>query len=245
MPIIIQSPAPISPVTTALDIIKRAMRLIGVLSKGDTPDDQEAIDGLTALNALMSSLSNNTLLISALTEDSHPLVSGTATYSIGPSGSIETVRPMKVDDSSYILQGGLSYPLTDIGKDYNSIPDKSASGDIPEFYWYEATYPNAQITFYPIPGAGCTLKLWSWKQLQNFPTLTTQVSLPPGWEDCLAFNLAVKIAPEYQTGVSPDVSKEAILSKKRIKRTNTVVPRLALPAAVVGKLYKSHIESDT
>lgn len=231
--------------STAIAIIRRSMRLLGVIGSGENVSAEEAQDGLEALNALMGSLSNNTLLISALTEDSHALTSGVDEYTIGPTGDIATVRPIKIDDSTYIDFGGLSYPLRNIGEDYNGIPDKSASGDIPEYYWYRATYPDASIIFYPIPGNGCTLHLWSWKQLQSFPTLTTQAVLPPGWEDLLAFNLAMRLAPEFEVEPTSEVRRQAQLTKKRIKRTNVVAPTLALPNAVLPRPIRANVFTDT
>lgn len=232
--------------TTALDMIKRSMRLIGAIGIGETPDDQESQDGLTALNALVDSISNNQMLINAMTLNSFALTSGDAIYTVGATGDIATTRPMRVDDSSYIEKGGLTYQMKQIdGDQYNAIGDKSAQGDTPEFFWYRGDYPNGTLTFYPVPGSGCTLKLWSWKALATFPTLTTAVSLPPGYEDLLVFNLAVSIAPEYHMDVPREVSRQAMLTKKRVKRTNTVVPTMSLPTAVLPRYYPTQIESNT
>jgi hypothetical protein len=232
--------------TTALDMLKRSMRLIGVIGIGETPEAEEAEDGLAALNGLVNSISNNRLLINALALDSFALTSGDAIYTVGPAGDIATTRPMRVDDSSYIEKGGLTYNLKQIdGDEYNGIGDKGAQGDTPEYFWYRGDYPAGTLTFYPVPGTGCTLKLWSWKALATFPTLTTQASLPPGYEDMLVFNLAVVLAPEYQTEVPREVSRQAMLTKKRVKRTNTVAPTMSLPAAVTSMRYPARIESDT
>lgn len=232
--------------TTALDMIKRSLRLIGAIGIGETPEAEEAEDGLTTLNALVDSISNNRLLINAMTLDSFALTSGDAIYTVGATGDIATTRPMRVDESSYIEKGGLTYTMTEIdASQYNAIGDKNAQGDTPEFFWYRGDYPNGTLTFYPVPGSGCTLKLWSWKALATFPTLTTAVSLPPGYEDMLVFNLAVNLAPEYQTEVPREVSRQAMLTKKRVKRTNTIAPTMSLPTAVLPLYYPARIESDS
>jgi len=232
--------------TTALDIIKRSLRLATVLGSGETLSAEDSQDGLTALNSMVESISNGRLLIHTLTLDSFALTSGDGEYSIGATGDIASTRPINVDESSYILKGTISYPLRLIdASDYNAIGDKAADGDIPEYLWYRASYPNATLTFYPVPGAGCTLKLWSWKALSTFADLTTTVSLPPGYEEMLAFNLAANIGPEYGVDVPMWVIKQASVTKKRIKRTNTVVPTSSLPIDVLGPYRTGHIESDT
>lgn len=213
---------------TALDMIKRAMRLIGVLSKGETPDDQDAADGLVSLNAMLGSWSNERLMIHVLTLDDVSLTPGKQVYTIGPGGEIDTVRPTSIDPSTYVLWNGVSYPVQVLNlQQYNGLALKGLEANIPEAIWYSPSYPLGQLTLYSVPTEAMTLKLWSSKPFTSFATLTTQVTLPPGYEEALAFNLAVRIAPEYETQPSAEVSRTAVTSKKLLKRTNLEVPQLS------------------
>ena len=49
--------------TTASDIIKKAMQKVGVLTKSESPSSDESADGLDSLNDLLSSWSNESMFI--------------------------------------------------------------------------------------------------------------------------------------------------------------------------------------
>lgn len=212
---------------TAITIIKRAMRLAGVLPEGETPSAQQSADGLEALNAMLGGWANERLMIHVLSLDQFALTSGQAAYTIGPGGDIDTVRPTLINPSSYVQLGTVSYPLELLtSQTYNAISVKALQATIPLGLWYLQTYPLGQLTFYGIPGPGLTLYLWSSKPFTSFASPTQSVDLPPGYEEALAYNLAVEIAPEYLVEVTPTVKQKATMSKKLLKRTNLEVPML-------------------
>ena len=220
--------------STALDSIKRAMRLLGVLSVGETPSAQESSDGLEALNAMLESFSNDKQVIYAPTLDSIAWAPGTPTYTVGPTGTVISGRPITLLSSCYFIWGDVSYPLVPTTIDeYNTIPLKVLNNTIPQFIWCNPTFPDSTITLYPTPSAAITLKLWSNKILQSFPTLTTDIALPPGYKDFIDYNLAERLAPEYQVPVPGDVAKQAMLTRKTIARTNFVSQKMEYPAATV------------
>lgn len=214
--------------TTALDLIKRAHRLIGVYSIGETPSADECADSLMALNAMVDSWANEKLMIPVATLDSITLTPSQASYTIGPTGTVVSGRPISVDGSSYLEWLGVSYPLSVLTlQEYNAIRLKSLNTTLPCALWYKPDYPNGTLTLFPVPTVPMTLKLWSWKPLSSF-TLTGDISLPPGYEKALAYNLAVELAPENEVQVPMAVARQAATSKKLIKRTNLEVPQLAL-----------------
>jgi len=201
--------------TTALGIIKSAMRKNGALTKGDTPDSDEAADGLEMLNDLLASLSNDSLIVYARTVEGFSLVAGTASYTIGASATFNTTRPIKIV-SAYVRSGTIDYPLEIISDEqYAAITLKSTSGT-PEYLNYTNAFPQATINLYPKPAAADTLYLVTEKELSSF-TLAQTVSLPPGWKRMLTYNLAVEMAPEYGQQVSPEVFELAKESKAAIK----------------------------
>jgi hypothetical protein len=219
---------------TALDLIKRAHRLIGVYSIGEAPSADECSTSLEALNAMLDSWANESLMIYAATLDSITLTPGQGLYTVGPTGSTVTVRPISVDESSYIEWNGISYPLDVVTlQEYNAICLKSLQTTMPYVLWYQPAMPDGQVTLYPAPSASMTLKLWSWKALGSVG-LTDTFTLPPGYKKAIAYNLAAEIAPEYEVGISPAVAKGAVMSKKLLKRTNLQVPTLGFDSSVIG-----------
>lgn len=219
---------------TALDLIKRAFRLLGVYSIGEEPSAEESQDALVTFNALMDSISNGGMVYEK-TLDSIALTAATASYTVGPSGATVTTRPVRVLGESYILFNGVSYPLDLLSlQEYNDIGVKTSQG-IPIGVWVQAAMPNITLTFWPVPDQAMTLKLWSDKQIVGTLALTTTLSLPPGYAD-LAYLLAVELAPEYEVAVPDPVAKGAARCRRILKRTNLQVPKLTLD---VPGLYQS------
>lgn len=201
--------------------------MLGVLSKGESLDPPDAQDGLTALNALMGTLTN-TPMVFAPTLDTIPLSAGVSSITVGPSGTTITGRPLKVLDESYIDNGTTTYPLrvyTD--QQYSDILVKTTTGT-PEGVWPLMNMPDVQLTFWPVPIGGLTLKLWSIKALSTFPGLTTAVRLPEGYEDLLALELAEALAPEYQVDVPAPVMDRLKRARRNIQTTNLRVPMLQI-----------------
>lgn len=213
------------PSTTALDIIKRALRLLGVYAKGEEPSPEESADGLAALNALMGSLSN-TPLVYAKTLDAISLEAGVTSITVGPTGSTVTERPMRVLEDSYIQSGSVSYPLDVFtAQQYGDVAVKGEQG-IPVAVWPLMGMPDVTLTFWPVPTSGLDLYLWSTKALATFPALTTEVSLPEGYEDLLSHELGDALGPEYQTALPAAAARRLARLRRNLKRTNLQVPQI-------------------
>lgn len=202
--------------TTALGIIKSAMRKSGVLTKTEDPSADESADSLEMLNDMLSSWSNDSMIVYARTLENFTLSANVATYTIGSGGAFNTVRPIKII-SAYVRSGGIDYPLNiEIEENYDTIALKN-TGSIPESLIYSNAYPLATITLYPVPTTADILYLRSEKQLSSF-TLNQTVDLPPGWRRALIHNLAVELASEYGQQVPPEVVAIARESKGEIRQ---------------------------
>lgn len=227
---------------TALDIITRAMRSIGVLATGEVANDDMANDALTSLNDVLASLGNESLTVYADTVDALTLT-GAASYTYGPSGNINTVRPVSIDSAYYRSTDGTDYPVSLVtAGEWDAIGTKTTASDIPSYVYVNMTYPTATVYVWPVSSSG-TLYFRVKKAITAFATLNTSVSLPPGYDRMLRYALAVELMPEY--GVqNPQVIQMYIDSKADLKRTNTRPPvvRVSLPFGN-GK-YSSRIESD-
>jgi hypothetical protein len=201
--------------TTARTIVKKAMQKIGVLVKSETPDDDEANDALDALNALIDSWSNYGANIYSRVTETFPL-SGATDYSIGEGQTFDTIRPIQIVNA-FVSSSNVDYPLNIINREgYNQISQKNTGG-IPYYLVYNNNFPFAQITLYPVPDGSYTLTILSEKAVLGFETLDTVLSLPPGWERALIYNLAIEIAPDYGQQVTPAVGNTATKSLGAIK----------------------------
>jgi hypothetical protein len=205
---------------TGRDLISASLRLLGVLASGENLGAQEATDGLSTLNRLISGWSNEGLLVFGLTaEPAITLTPGKATYTLGASGDLST-RPMSIE-KALIRDGLTDYPVRLMSlSEYASISRKSNQSNYPTDLYDDGGYPQKTITLYPTPSAALSLILFTKRPLTELATLDTALSLPPGYERALNFNLAIDLAPEYGRAIPDSVAMVASESKAAIKRSN-------------------------
>lgn len=202
--------------TTARTIIKKALQKNGVLTKGESPSGDEASDGLDALNALLGSWSNDSLLMYARLIESFPLVSGKAKYTIGVGGDFNTTRPLQIL-SAYTRIGSIDYAMNIVNEiAYDGITQKNISSSIPPVLFYDGNSPLGSISIYPVPTVG-TIYMRSEKQLTEFATIDTELDLPPGWERALIYNLAMELAPDYGQPVTQEIYQIANTALGKIR----------------------------
>lgn len=201
--------------TTALGIITKAMLKAGILTKTEVPASDEANDALDALNDLLSSWSNDSLLITSRVTELFTLSAGVGIYTIGTGQDFNTIRPIHIVES-HINDGLISY------ESMYQCPDEVYQGlnlktlqSIPDTLNYTNAFPYGTIKLYPYPSSGYVLSITSEKELSQF-TLNQTVSLAPGWNRALIYNLAIELAPEYGQKVDPMILKIANDSKGAI-----------------------------
>lgn len=205
--------------TSGRELVTVALQTAGILTGGETPTAQEVVDGLAVLNRMTASWSNDSLMIYARVFENFPLQSGVGDYTIGPGADFNTVRPMHIIDA-FVRQDTLDYWLSIIpDEQYDAISYKNIDS-IPQVLNFTAQFPQATLRIYPKPQNSFTLFLRSEKQLSTF-TLNDEVSLPPGWEDALIYNLAVRLAPVYGQPIDTAVAALAIDTKRMIENNTT------------------------
>jgi len=77
--------------TQPIDIISRALKDIGALEAGETPDSYQSQDAFDMLNDMIDQWSNESMMVSYKTEIIYPITSGVTQYTIGPGGTIGAV----------------------------------------------------------------------------------------------------------------------------------------------------------
>lgn len=214
--------------TTANDIINRALRSLSVIGQGESADASQAADCLVALNDMISSWANESLMLFQVVQDSIALTPGKKDYTIGEGAyDLNTVRPVEVLQA-FIRLNNADYPVKVIDRArYQSIVLKTASSNIPQWLYYDTGYPASTIRLWAVPSQANTLFIDSQKALSGFATLADTVSLPPGYERALRLNLAVELMPEYQVR-NDKIDQMAMQAKAGIKRVNYTPPKANL-----------------
>ena len=217
---------------TAQTIIDRSLRLIGAIASGASPTTAESNDGLTALNAMISSWQTEKLFVYAFVDTAFALSVGDASYTVGPAGNFAlTPRPSKIEQC-FVRQSDIDYAVELIDKArWYGIPDKTTTSDIPQYAYYEPSLTTGTLQLWPVPSVANSLHIVTWTTLAELAALSTSITLPQGYERALAYNLAMEVASEYEKPVPDAVARIAMESKANIKRAN-IRPALAVPDLV-------------
>lgn len=223
---------------TGRELITASLRLIGVIASGESLEASEATDGLETLNQLLGSWSNEGLMINAVVREEFALTPSDGSYTMGTGANFSTTRPIEIERAAIENQSStpmIEYPVhICTPEEWAEITDKDTTSEIPTHVYAEGTYPNETINLYPVPTVAHKLVLYSKKELTAIATLDTEISMPPGYDRALKFNLAIDLAPEYGKSVSAEVGMAAQESKAAIKSKNIKPRFLKCDAAITG-----------
>lgn len=224
---------------TVNELIKRALRLLGVLASGEEPEASELSDAIVTLNQMLDSWSTERLSVYGTTEQVFTWPSGEATQTIGTNGDFAGVCPVQLSAGTYFVLDGVSYTVTIINQDqYASIPVKTISTQIPVFIFpnmlISSAEPVLQMTLYPVPSQDLEFHFISVVPIAQLAD-GDDVYVPEGYLRAFVYNLALELAPEFGTTPSLDVRRIAGVSKRDIKRINNPNDVMNLPVALVSK----------
>lgn len=203
--------------TTMKKIVRKALQKSGVLTKGEEPDTDEYQDALDAINAMLSSWSNDSMLIPARAWETFTLTGGLSLYTMGVGGSFNTARPISIISCQCNL-GGTDNDVAVVDDSiFNSqIAVKTAPG-FPSMVNFDNAYPTMNVRFWPVPAANYPVKILSEKLLTQFG-INDAVDLPPGWERGLIYNGAIEVSGDYAQEVPASVAMIAKESKGLIRK---------------------------
>src|SRR5262245_30651869 len=236
---------------TVLTILTTALQELNVLAEAEQPSAAQGADGLAAFNRMVDTMAAERLQIYTVTRTTWTIVSGTAAYTVGLTGSANVARPVFVQSINFVdtsVSPNIEYTLSMLTDDgYAGIPMKTQTSTYPTSAYYNPTYPLATLTLWPVPTSTTLLGvIYAPAAIAQFATLATTVALPPGYEEMLVKNLAVRLAPSYGRQIDGNLFEQAKESKAIVKRSNTRLMDLCVdPGALVqgygARLYDIHL----
>jgi hypothetical protein len=210
----------------AIDLLTRALRSVGNIGAGETPNSDDMNTAFLALNDMLDSWSTSMLFVFQLSEESFALTSGKGVYTIGPTGDFVTTRPNKVQ-SAYVRMSTIDYPIEMITNSaYSDISMKAGFNGIPQFMYYNPQMSNGEMNLWPTPLAALTLFIQSPKQLAQFPDLTTDILFPPGYAEAIRYGVMPRLVAEGLGKINATQQALSESSVDRIKTLNSNVPVL-------------------
>lgn len=233
---------------TVADLIKRSLRLIGVIASGEAPSASDQQDALDAMNSMLDSFSNDGLVIPKYEREVFKLNAGQSSYTIGVGGNLNTDRFMSVTKAkagtlitneivteipaenesdpptieiSYSYDIDLEMPVRILNiQEWADIQLKKMQSNFVQAIYTEGSFPLEKIHVWPVPQQESALVLYSHKPLTIFEEPTDELNLPPGYEELIVYNLASRLGIEYGKQPNAKIDQIAIDSIAKIKRKN-------------------------
>lgn len=234
---------------TASDLITRAMKALQSLGATEVPTAAEMNDGLTALNALLDSWSNDSLNAYEIREDSFTLTIGTSAYTIGSGGTINVTRPLSIRQAYIQDATKNNYTMRIVQRnEWNLIGNRGSTitSQIPSTLFYDPQYPLGIINVFPTPLSAYTCFIDSLRQQTTLASVSTSVSMPVGYERAMVFNLAVEISSQFGIPIPPvgpgqkNVTEIAAEALAAVKRTNAPEIIARMDDAIVSRSYATY-----
>jgi len=231
------------PIVVGTGYLYPALRKAGVtLGPGRTPSPAQFQDSIDELNRLLGNLHCDPMWIFSQDLQQFPLTAGKKTYTIGvdPRGGTPADFPIPapygINNANFVLGNPpLRYPLGIMTPQvWQSIILQDIPNTIPQGIYYDRAYPIGHISIFGQPVAGGALEFMAWNQIASVTSTTDVVVVPPGYEDAIVLNLALRMAPMFGRPVDPNVFQQARESMMRVLSMNAKAPVLRVDGLGCG-----------
>jgi hypothetical protein len=231
------------PALNATHIIRRSLRLMGAVGRGQPVQAQDATDSLQTLNDMVSAWRTKSLTIPYDAIAQYTLVSGQQTYLLGPAGDWVQPKPTFIRGFGLILN--TSVPQTELpmhmytAQSWQFVTIKTLTSTFPTGVYPQFKEAAVELSFWPVPIEQNDIRIYFPAVLQSFADLTTTYDVQEGFGEALIYNLARRLAPEYGLPLDPDVMKMAAEALANIAGPNQNMDTLIVDRALRrrGSLY--------
>lgn len=216
---------------TIRQVITDALTDLTVLQEGEAASDTQALLALRHLNMLLDEWNADRLKVPADQWLTFTLTPSLSPHTIGPIGATWSTsqRPVTIEGASLIYPGSTSVYQTLNLRDAawwheQTTPELATS--IPTDLYYDPTWPNGSLYFWPVPTTAYQVELWCRVVLAQV-VLSDEFSMAPGYKSAVTFTLAEYLAVPWAVPVPPALAHRAMLARARVFANNDPTPRLA------------------
>lgn len=252
-PYLYNPPGPVlsGALVVAQDYIYQAFRKCGQMRPGYTPSPELLADALIEFQVLFDNFNAERTMAYSMPDYVYNVTGtghgttgngqtfGGSGFQIGPT-ALDFVGPRPES----IVRMNLYYtsspgtpariPLRQISmEEWLSIPAVVFQAtNVATVFAYDPQFPNGVIWVWP-PLNGNALEIFTWGFLTPPASLSTAISLPPGYADCLLWTLAEKLWPLCTQDIMIHklnlqyVCGQKAQAQARVRRVNAPMPRLA------------------
>lgn len=183
------------------NIIAAAMRKIGALSRGQSPDSEDLSNAQIALNSLIALFQTLGMPLWARAEYSITLVASQRDYTIGSGQTINTDFPLRIYKANLSNSDGSAVPEVNPMARADFMLLNTSTIGTPVNYTYQPKVNLGVLSLWPKPDATAvstyTLKLTYQRPFYGFTSASETPDFPQEWQLALTYGLADLLAPEY------------------------------------------------
>lgn len=236
--------------TTPAELIALALVDAGIYGQGQTASAEDTNNAFKRLNWMLAEWSRKRWLVYHLIDVSFT-TTGAESYTVGTGGNFNTPRPDKIESAfaRQLLPDGqnqIDYPLQIIQarEDYNRIRLKTL-GSWPSLVFYDSGYPLGTLYVWPVPSSGQFSVHISLKApLTAFATLAEDIEFPPEYEAAIFYNLVIRLQAAFKVQLDPMVVALAKDALNVLRGSNTQIPTLRMPSAILNRGRAYNVYSD-
>lgn len=208
---------------TVLDLITEALVTVKALAVGESAPASMTTDALNKFNEVLEALSIQNLSVYTNVATTFPLVAGTGSYTIGPTGSVVTQRPPSIPETAFVTYSGANFPVIRHEEDEYARLSLPGQRGLPQWFIYDAAFPNAVVILWPVPDQAGTMTLYQNKIFTAATTIYDTFSMPPGYRRMIRMMLAAELVGDYPgmtQGEIEDLKEKVSGSIALVKRNN-------------------------
>lgn len=230
--------------TTLGALLAPMLRIAGITKRpGITPSGDQFAELIPAVNRMLASWNCDGHRIFNTLISAYPCVTAQKIYTIGPGANFDADRPLEIREANII------FPTTPAVRrqirivddtQWSSITVQDISGAPPTYLYYDNSMDAngwARIYIRPQADTGYSLELYTWQALKaNFTAIDDAVILPPGYEEAIVCNGAIRAAALYplESTLSPDARLNADKALRTLITLNSKCPPQPTEAGYLG-----------
>lgn len=211
-----------SPVTfqTAYQIIRLAYKDAGIVQDGDEANGEQLADALIRLNDMVNLWQTQGLKLWTVQDLPVTLVAGTATYTLGPAGSVVMTKPLRAPQAYYLDSSSIRRPLTLLSREeWTRLSQVTQSGAINSFF-VDKQQSVLSVSFWLVPDATAatgTAHLVTQTQQTNLVSLTDNTAFPLEWSIALRWGLADELATGQPKAIMDRCAQKAAMYRTMLE----------------------------
>jgi len=184
------------------EVIKGALRILGVISQGETPDAAQISDGAEALNVLIKAYESEGMPVWAIKTQTITPVASSNPIVIGTSQVVNIPKPERIYQAFYTTTAtNISINMSHLSQEqYWSLSNRSQEGTPTQYYWDDKN-TSGNLYLYLVPDANFassnTITIVYQAPFADFDASTDVPDFPQYWLRALKYGLADEISMEY------------------------------------------------